>query len=137
KRRWGNRSPRPLRRRRWIMRCKLLILFALFAAGALGVAETARADNNAGGSIGTVQAGNTSVDASVTGSTPAGGGSVSAPVSVGGTGGNNASNSTGAVQVGGGNTAGNSTGAVQTSGVSSRPSATGGSGSDSASASAP
>ena len=116
---------------------KLLIVLALLASGSLAAAGNVWADNSAGGSIGTVQVGNTSLNASASSSTPAGDASVSAPTSVSGTGNNTASNSTGAIQVGGGNTAGNSTGAVQASSVRSSPSAGAGSGTTSASAGAP
>src|SRR5439155_6282980 len=128
-------------RRRHMMRSKVLGLIALLAALALADVGTALADNNASGSIGAVQVGNTSVDPSVNVSLPAtstaASTAVSAPTSVAGSGNNKASNSAGVVQVGGGNTASGSTGAVQSSAVSSSPSVSASAAGSSAHVSAP
>ena len=119
------------------MRAKVFGLLAVALAGILGFAHDARADNNATGSTGTVQVGNTSVSPAASASSPAAGVTVSAPASVSGSGGNNASNSTGAVQVGGGNNASGSTGAVQAGGAGVAPSASAGAQGASAGVSAP
>ncbi len=88
------------------MQSKFLVLIALLVAVVLGTAGTALADNNASGSIGTVQAGNTAVNPSASAGLPATGAAASAPTSVAGSGNNNSSNSIGTAQIGGGNTTG-------------------------------
>ncbi len=104
------------------MRSKLI---ALAAAGvfALGTAGTALADNNATGSIASVQVGSTSVAPAVTATAPATTAATSAPTSVDGSGNNNATSSIGTVQAGGGNTASESAGTVQAGPAATAPQA--------------
>jgi len=119
------------------MRSKCVLVLAAIMAITLGTARPALADNNADGSVGTVQTGNVSVTPSLgadQGGTTA---AVSAPTSIAGSGDNTASNSVGAVQVGGGNTSSSSTGSVQVSSVSTSPSASAGAAGSTASAGVP
>src|SRR5215210_2449389 len=110
------------------MRTKCAFIAAVVAAFTLGSAQTALAENDATGSIGTVQTGNVSATPSVGAAEAGATAAVSAPTTVAGTGNNTASASVGAVQVGGGNTSSNSIGSVQSSPVSSSPSASAGAG---------
>ena len=130
------------------MKRKLLLAFVALAALALGLAGTAFAENNAGGSVGTVQIGNTAVDPTASASTPAISATAtatvpattvaaSAPVSIGGSGNNTASNSVGTVQAGGGNTAHKSAGTAQSGPVSIAPTVSARAGRHQASATAP
>ena len=104
------------------MRSRLMVLLGLLVSAAI-TAPGALADNNATGSIGSVQVGNTTATPSAGAAVGSVAVSVSAPASVAGSGNNTASNSVGTVQVGGGNRATNTVGAVQVSGVKTSPAA--------------
>src|SRR5438093_12412635 len=100
------------------MRRTLLAAVVTLVALALGTAGTALADNNATGSTGAVQVGNTAVNPTAGASQAGATAGVAAPTSVAGTGNNTASNSIGSVQAGGGNTSSNAVGVAQSSPVS-------------------
>jgi hypothetical protein len=124
------------RERRNNMKSRVMLVFALLVAAAVA-APTALADNNATGSIGTVQVGSTSVDPAAGAAVGQASAAVSAPTTIGGSGSNNASNSIGTAQVGGGNNASNSAGTAQVSAVRSTPRASASVAGRSANASAP
>jgi hypothetical protein len=103
------------------MRSRLIVALGVLVSAAIA-APVALADNNATGSIGSVQVSNTTAAPSASATAGSVSASVSVPTSVGGSGNNTASNSVGTAQAGGGNTASNSVGAVQVSGANTAPS---------------
>lgn len=102
------------------MRSRLIVALGVLVSAAI-TAPVALADNNATGSIGSVQVSNTTAAPSANATAGSVSASVSVPTSVGGSGKNTASNSVGTAQAGGGNTASNSVGAVQVSGANTAP----------------